>query len=164
MLPATKSVMPEAAARGQARRRVHAPHMVAGSAECNTELARESPDAASNESFEKEQVLDSTYMLFWPTGAKATRASGLSHFHCANDHSEEKYLGNNPFSSPILDVVFATAPGAADAAASPPSSSEKMWMVPAKRSTRGVTEKRGSLQQPPTHLCRYCSRCDCPCC
>ena len=87
--------------------------------------------AESKESFETEHVLDSTYMVFWPMGAKATRASGLSHFHCANDHSEEKYLGSSPFSSPILDVVFATAPGAAAAAASPPSSSEKMWIVPA---------------------------------
>ncbi len=63
-------------------------------------------------------------MQLWPVGENATRASGLSHFHCANDHSEEKYLGNNPFSIPIFDVVLATAPAAA--AASAPSSREKM--------------------------------------
>jgi hypothetical protein len=67
-------------------------------------------------------------MWLCPTGENATTASGLSHFQCANDHSEEKYLGNRPFSIPILEVVFATAaaPEEAEAAASPPSSSEKM--------------------------------------
>ena len=54
-------------------------------------------------------------MQLWPVGENATRASGLSHFHCANDHSEEKYLGNRPFSMPIFDVVLATAPAAAAA-------------------------------------------------
>ena len=63
-------------------------------------------------------------MQLWPVGEKATSASGLSHFHCANDHSEEKYLGSSPFSMPILLVVLATAPAAA--AASAPSSREKM--------------------------------------
>jgi hypothetical protein len=70
-------------------------------------------------------------MQFCPTGEKATRASGLSHFHCANDHSDEKYLGSSPFKRPILDVVLATVPEAAEADASLPSSSEKMWIVPA---------------------------------
>ncbi len=95
-------------------------------------------------------------MQFCPRGENATTASGLSHFHCANDHSEEKYLGSKPLNMPIFDVVFATVPGAADAAASPPSSSEKMWMVPGDGSN-GDWSNVAAL----TDSCRYYSKVDC---